>query len=381
MGRLEKIADWTSFAGEVLRHRPLHAPGILAKALNAWAVGGHGPKKTIVSGLWMQPTSAARDYVAYWGEGQLHQALRLVNWQGAGRRLVEDKLVMAERHLEAGVATAPIIAVVGRDEALHPHQDHFRILHNRDAVVDALAAAPGELIVKPAGGSRGGEVRSLKRTDAGWLFSDALLDAASLADHLLQAAPPEGTLIQRRLNSHRDLEPVGGALGLCTARITTALLHSGPIVLFQFYKLMGRPGVIDNFAGGSNGNLLVDIDRATGKIRRAYGRPGGQRYLLSEMKRHPATGAPLPGFTIPLWQDAVDLALRASAACPETPLVGADVAITDHGPVMIEINAAWDADYAELTEGCGLRVLLRRIWPDLLLEEDVKKRAQLMLGL
>jgi hypothetical protein len=64
-----------------------------------------------------------------------------------------------------------------------------------------------------------------------------------------------------------------------------------------------------------------------------------------------------------------------ASAFPEAPLVGSDVAITDHGPMIIETNSNWDANGAELAIGGGLRPALREIIPRLALGDAVKQQA------
>jgi hypothetical protein len=175
--------------------------------------------------------------------------------------------------------------------------------------------------------------------------------------------------------------PVGGELGLSTVRINTALLKTGPRIMFAFLKIMGAKGLVDNFHGGKYGNMLAALDVATGRITRVYGRKPGQRFLMSELTTHPATGANLLGYQVPMWAETAAFAARAATACPESPLLGADVAITDDGPMIIEINADWDANVPQLLTGRGLRAVLREVWSDLAATDDVKARAAAILRL
>lgn len=373
------IGDWLAFAREAFEYSPSTAPVTIGRALNARLRIRIRPENAIQSGLCERPASQVSDSVRYWG--QLHKALQRINWDMDGGRLIEDKLATADRYAEHGLAAAPILAVVGRDVGKHPHAGRHPVLHDPTALVHALAAAPSDLIVKPAGGSRGGKVHLLQRQAEGWLMDGVLLSEQDLASRLLANADPMGTLIQPRLRSHPDLAPLGGELGLCGVRITTAMLRGGPILLFHFLKLMGRAGIVDNFGGGRSGNILASVDERTGEIRKAYGRVEGQRFLLTEYTHHPVTHGAITGTKLPLWFDALDLALRAAAVCPECPLPGADIALTDQGPVLLEINAAWDGNYAELTRGIGLKRMLRPMWPELAAGEAAKQDAAALLKL
>lgn len=196
-----------------------------------------------------------------------------------------------------------------------------------------------------------------------------------LAEHLLETAPSSGALLQERVRSHPGLAPIGGELGLGTVRINTALTTAGPEIIFIFGKIMGSHNLVDNFSGGKYGNMLARVDEQSGQITRVFGRKRGQRFLMEPVTQHPVTGNVLVGFRLPLWDQAVALAKRVATAFPEAPLIGADVAITADGPLIIEVQSDWDANVAELAIGSGLRPLLRGVIPRLALSDDVKQRA------
>ena len=373
------IGDWLAFVREAFRHDPAAAPLLIVRALNARFRIRIRPENAVQSGLCERPASQVDDSVRYWG--QLHTALQRINWDMDGGRLVEDKLATSDRFAEHEIAAAPIIAVVGRDESRHPHAGRHPVVHDSATLAELLESAPPELIAKPAGGSRGGKVYLLRRQGSAWVVDGVEASTRDLSDRLLADADPMGTLIQPRLRSHAGLAPLGGQLGLCGVRITTAALKGGPILLSQFLKLMGRPGIVDNFGGGRSGNILASVDERTGEILKAWARPQGQRFLLTELSHHPVTGGEITGTRLPLWFEALDLALRAAAVCPECPLAGADIALTDQGPMLLEINAAWDGDYAELTRGVGLKRMLRPIWSELAASEQAKQDAAKLLKL
>jgi len=87
------------------------------------------------------------------------------------------------------------------------------------------------------------------------------------------------------------------------------------------------------------------------------------------------------GFQLPLWGEAVALAKRVATAFPETPLIGADVAITDDGPLIVEVQSDWDATVTELGIGGGLRPMLRDVVPRLALNDALKQQALAHLAL
>ena len=56
-------------------------------------------------------------------------------------------------------------------------------------------------------------------------------------------------------------------------------------------------------------------------------------------------------FTIPDWPAVVELACRAHTRLPALPSIGWDLAITNHGPVIIEGNFNWGVNQSQLLTG------------------------------
>lgn len=370
-----KLADVSS---ELLRHRRGAAPRIAAKAMLA-RFRGIELSRFLMLGMYNQRIARWADCMGYIAD--LEPGLRTINWSSDGKRLTVDKLITAERFAEASIPSAPLIAVIGRDAAAHPHQHRFPVLTSIDQIATVLAVAPDKLFAKPATGWRGDGVMGPQRTPQGWRVSDQRLSDRELAARLLKAAPKSGLLLQTRVQSHRDLTPIGGHLGLGCVRVNTALTTSGVEVVFIFGKIMGAEGLVDNFSGGKFGNMLAHVDVATGQITRAYGRKRGQKYLMEPVTHHPVTGTALLGFRFPMWSEVMALATHVAESFPEAPLIGSDIAITDKGPIVIEVQSDWDANVPQLTLDTGLRPLLRNLVPKLVLSDELKQRAMQQMGL
>jgi hypothetical protein len=330
-------------------------------------------------GLHDQPMRRWADSLEYYTG--LEPVLRMINWQGEGKRLTIDKLITAERLAAAEIPSAPLIAVVGRNSAAHPHGGRFPQWSSADEIARALPSCPDRLFVKPATGWRGDGIFGPERRHAGWAVSGRMMSDRELAEHLLATAPLSGWLVQKRLHSHRGLAPIGGDLGLGTVRINTALTPNGAEIFLVFAKIMGSESLVDNFSGGKFGNMLAPVDKHSGKITHVFGRKRDQRFLMEPVTEHPVTGQALIGFQLPLWDEAAALAKRMAATFPEAPFVGADIAITDDGPLIIEVQSDWDANAAELLSGSGLRPLLRDVIPRLALSDALKQQAMSHIAL
>ena len=118
---------------------------------------------------------------------------------------------------------------------------------------------------------------------------------------------------------------------LNTIRINTVIDNSGKIQVFASSFRMGVGNVqVDNL---HHGGIAALVDLETGKIcSPAYGEEA------VPYRKHPYTGVFLPGLQLPFWEDAKQMALRAAERIPKMRLVGWDIAITAHGPILIEGN-------------------------------------------
>ena len=85
---------------------------------------------------------------------------------------------------------------------------------------------------------------------------------------------------------------------------------------------------VDNF---TTGGMVANIDLSTGKVLTDGVNVEGETFPL-----HPDTGTPIKGFDIPYFKEGLDL-VRSSGAGIHG-YIGWDVAITEHGPVLIEAN-------------------------------------------
>ena len=69
---------------------------------------------------------------------------------------------------------------------------------------------------------------------------------------------------------------------------------------------------------------------------------------------HPDTGGRLEGLTIPDWPALTALALKAAAALPGLRMQAWDIAPTDRGPVLVEVNIGGDFNLPQLAHRTGL---------------------------
>lgn len=121
-----------------------------------------------------------------------------------------------------------------------------------------------------------------------------------------------------------------------TVRIVTYIAPDGEVQkLSAVMKLSVAGRWVDNLGEVGMTAPLEDSGVMRTAIRDLL--DGGLEYL----DNHPETGAPIKGEQIPLFAEAVALALRAQSLIPHLRTIGWDVAITADGPVIIEGNTYW----------------------------------------
>ena len=81
---------------------------------------------------------------------------------------------------------------------------------------------------------------------------------------------------------------------------------------------------------------MAPVDIETGRVGKAVLGGGLER---EEVGRHPDSGAPIAGFTIPLWAEAKQLCLKAAELFPDGRFQAWDLAICEDGPKLQEINS------------------------------------------
>jgi hypothetical protein len=151
-------------------------------------------------------------------------------------------------------------------------------------------------------------------------------------------------ILQPRVVNHGDLAPVSGN-GLSTVRIIT-IRNPGeaPQVALACYRMPTGQSVADNFAAGG---IAAGVNLDTGVLG-----PGAMKADSSvRVRRHPDSGASIEGRSLPHWRKACDLAIEAHRAFASMVSVGWDVAITAGGPILVEGNAVWCVDLAQMSSG------------------------------
>lgn len=162
--------------------------------------------------------------------------------------------------------------------------------------------------------------------------------------------PECGYLFQRPLTSSPDIQALTNWSAVCSVRII-CLNHQGNVSPIRAaLKIALPPNHTDNFGMGDHGNLLANVDIATGKIDTPI---GGFWPDTEVFQNHPTTGVALEGFQVPAWKTILEYCEEAGKIFPLMKIHHWDFAITDQGPKMMELNDLGGTQIAQM-HGHGL---------------------------
>ncbi len=209
-------------------------------------------------------------------------------------------------------------------------------LRNRSDVENFLRSeAQYPLFTKPTDGRCSLGVANLERYDR---KNDCLITKrgqsvplSEFADQIERFAQG-GYLFQSRLAPHSEIAKIVGDQ-LSTVRMFVLVDDEGAALLRAAWKIPSGESVADNFWRA--GNMLGGIDVETGRVIRVLRRtPEGTVAVDS----HPKTGTSFKDMVFPEWSAMRDVVMRGAAAVPSCHFQGWDVALTDRGPVLVELE-------------------------------------------
>lgn len=180
-----------------------------------------------------------------------------------------------------------------------------------------------------------------------------MLDFAGKGYKLLVEEKVEQTLAFSSLNQS----------SVNTIRMITRLHPDGTADLIAATLRVGRKGRwVDNASRG--GNVMAQVNYETGRL---YNINSFIDYRTSEpVTHHPDSGVSLAGFVVEDWPAIMETVLGFQRKVSWLKAIGWDIAITDSGPVVIEINDRWDLIGQVVVKEGWLDIIggLAREWED-----------------
>ncbi|MDP4210818.1 MAG: sugar-transfer associated ATP-grasp domain-containing protein [Bacteroidota bacterium] len=198
----------------------------------------------------------------------------------------------------------------------------------------------GSVFIKRTYGSYGGD-KIFKVT------SDQLATDSLEVDNLYKEVIRAGYLFQETIKQHPDMCKLNPSC-VNTIRFDTFIDQDGKVNVISAYLRMSINNLhVDNIGSGG---CCVAVDMQTGKLKKE-GYLVFQDYGGDMLTEHPVTKTVFEGFSLPYFEQAKALVIRAATLMPGLRLIGWDVAIGVSGPVLIEGNFDYDLTGNDLTEG------------------------------
>lgn len=222
-----------------------------------------------------------------------------------------------------------------------------------------------DLFFKPAIGSFGNGALALGEKIPGtdlWrkLPGNTEISLSEIIEHVQIDGEMVRFLVQRRLRPHPLFHQI--VPDVCsTVRIMTYTDDEAVSVLGAVLRLGNGREPTDNLSGGG---VVVAIDLTTGALGAVINIDKG---TPERMTAHPVSGEPITGKYIPGWRDLLDLVQAAALKLSFLPCIGWDIAVTDEGPVIVEINSRPRCRSIQVANDKGM---LTGVFREVLLKHD-----------
>ncbi|MEW6513472.1 MAG: sugar-transfer associated ATP-grasp domain-containing protein [Pseudomonadota bacterium] len=274
-----------------------------------------------------------------------------------------DKISFIQLASSAGLPVAPVRACFHKAKRLpEVFGRHLRTQEETAKLLRNPAIYP--LFAKPAYSQQGYGSAYLAGYDP---ISDSLtlLDGKSISiesflhrlehpvDHRYHR-PQCGFVFQEPFKLAPEIQSLTGWPAICGVRIICLSDSNGVVKPIRaVWKIAVPPNHVDNFSLGKYGNLLADVNLETGEICRVIDGFWPKTKLL---QNHPHTGESFADFKLPGWTKILEACQLGGAVFPLMKIHHWDFALTDKGPVILELN---DLGATEMLQVHGHGLLTR----------------------
>lgn len=262
---------------------------------------------------------------------------RLWNVLGSRRdqRLAADKLAMAERLGELGIAAPEPVAELPR--GMPVRVESWNGGHR--------------VFIKPRHGLRAQGALSLVQVADSHLVlvsrgqhPSKLMPRETVEAMLTRLAERDSLIVQEFLRASPDLSDLSTDAPV-ELRLTTARLPGGAARVIAASAKIQPPGY--HSATTLNLGLLVPVDPATGVMAAGFHLRAPQERFLHV----PWNNARIEGRALPTFARAVEMVETGSRLLPDLPTIGWDVVLSERGPVVLEANTGLSWNFIHLWHG------------------------------
>lgn len=161
-------------------------------------------------------------------------------------------------------------------------------------------------------------------------------------------------VIQEGLIQHPEMDKIyKGSVN--TFRLVTSVTEGKADLLFALFRMGQKGSEIDN---ASQGGLYCKIDHETGRLSEYAYSNDRQKYY-----NHADSGVVFSETVIPAWEELKNFTLKIALQLKEISVVGWDIAMSENGPVVVEINEGPGVEIVQDLYG-GIREVLKIYNPE-----------------
>lgn len=292
-------------------------------------------------GLYNRPKE---DYPAYIGNDRARAAFlvanKLTSWDAA-----EDKLYFSTLVSNAGLPSPKLFAVAHQTRDTGGAQS----LRTNDDVKAFLSSCTLPMFGKPIVASHGDGAGKIIAREGDQLTLDdeqttTIDEIAADVDAYLKT---RGYLFQEALNPSPQIADITKGR-IATVRFMVWLGPEGAKARNAVMRLPAGDNRVDNFRRA--GNLIAPVDIETGALGAARRGVGvkGERF-----ETHPDTDVKIEGVIVSDFNQAKTLAEKAANIYPNLHIQSWDVALSDQGPSLLEVNPGGNFNIIQLANGRG----------------------------
>ncbi|MBQ0037608.1 MAG: hypothetical protein KBS74_02950 [Clostridiales bacterium] len=181
------------------------------------------------------------------------------------------------------------------------------------------------VIYKPILGHRGFGVEALdiNPQNAGEIYDKLVAYPEGVVEEYVVQHPELSRMCPASVNTLR-------VVTVCSKRRSVTPDGKHMDIAYATLRIGAGNSVVDNF---HSGGICAAVDLATGKLT-----THGTDMDCHVFKTHPMTGVTIKGFQIPCFEEAMDMVRQACQMEMAEGLIGWDIAISENGPVLIEVN-------------------------------------------
>lgn len=270
-----------------------------------------------------------------------------------------DKVVFTQIATDAGLPVAPVLACFHSAPKISIAMGvHLKTVEQVASFLRNPLIYP--LFGKPAFSQQGYGSAFFKnfhpQTDQIELIGGQLLSVSEFLTRLSNPVdhryhkPECGYIFQKPLKLASEIEAITEWPAICGVRVVCLNGADGVVPIRAVWKVAMPPNHIDNFSMGKYGNLVANVDLATGSVGKLI---GGLWPNTSAMNNHPLSGKEVQNFKLPGWATLLDTCKRGGAVFSLMKIHHWDFALTDQGPLILELNDIGSIALPQL-HGCGL---------------------------